>query len=127
MASSRQTVAAPATDHVAFPTHNVPRKEVAHIRAHRDNLADKLVPDCHGDRDRLLCPFIPLIDVDVCPANARIAHPYENVVNPDMWFRNLLEPKTRFAFAFYQCFHDSVSETRVGSKVDLGLNISPKL
>src|SRR5689334_16912183 len=66
-----KAVPASAANHVSFATHNHPWMEIAYVRAHLHNLADKLVPNHHRDGDRLTCPFVPIVDMQIRAANAR--------------------------------------------------------
>ncbi len=69
--TTSQAIAAQPADNVPFPADNLTRVKVRDVRTNVDNLADKLMPDGHRHRNRLLSPGIPLINVDVGAADAR--------------------------------------------------------
>src|SRR5689334_6099134 len=63
MAPARQAITATAANDVAFAAHDRARMEVVHIGANLDDFADKLVSDCHWDRNGGSRPIVPLINV----------------------------------------------------------------
>ena len=99
MAAASEAVAAAPADHVALAADDVTRLEVVDIRAHFDNLAHKLVADRHGDRNGGLRPLVPVVDMQVGPANARVAGPDQHIVHADRRLGNLLEPQTFLCLA----------------------------
>ena len=105
MASARQAIPAAAASHVPFAAHDVPGIKIRHVRAHLHNFAHKLVPDHHRNLDGFLRPIVPLINVQIRAANPRAVHANEHVIDPDFGRFHVLEPKSGFSFAFYQCFH----------------------
>src|SRR6266536_2205040 len=93
MAAAGHAIAAAAADDVALTADEVADLEVAHVGAEPDHLADELVADDHGHRDRLLRPRIPAVDVEVGPADACLADADQHVVDPDFRLGHALEPK----------------------------------
>ncbi len=91
-----QAVAAPSTNDMAFAADDVAGKEVADIRSHRNNFADKFVPNRHRNRDRLLRPIVPLINMDVGSADAGVSHTDQDIIDTaDFGFWYLFKPKSR--------------------------------
>ena len=89
VASPRHAVPAPAADDVAFPAHEVALAEVAHVGADLGDLADELVPDDQRQRHVLLGPLVPVVDVEVGPADPGSVHADQDVVDPDLGLRDL--------------------------------------
>ena len=98
-------VAAAAADDVALAADEVADGEVAHVRAERDDLADELVPDDHRHGDRLRRPVVPLVDVEVGAADARLVHPDQDVVDPDLGLGDVLEPEPLGRLGLDECAH----------------------
>ena len=104
---ARQAIPAPAASHVPFPAHDVPGIKICDVGAHLRNFAHKLVPDHHRDIYGFLGPVVPLINVQIRATNSRATHTNEHFINANFWRRHVLEPKSRFSFAFYERFHFS--------------------
>ena len=105
MPPPRQTVPAPPAGHMALAAHNVARIKIIHIRSHRHNLADKLMPNRHRHRNGLLRPLVPLVDMHIGPTDPRIPHANQHIVDPDLRLRNILQPKPLLRATLYQCLH----------------------
>ena len=105
MPPAGEAVAAAAAHHVALRADDFAREKIFHVRADFSDFADKLVPDHHGRGNRLLRPFVPLVDVHVGAADAGAIHVDEHVVDADLGLGNVLEPKPWFAFLLDECFH----------------------
>ena len=105
-------VAAAAADDVALAADDVAGMEVAHVRADLDDLAHELVPDHERHRDRLLRPGIPRVDVEVGAADPGLAHPDQDVVDPDLRLGDILEPEPRLGSRFDERSHESSSSRR---------------
>ncbi len=80
--------------------------EIVHIRTNGNDLTDKFVSDHHRHRDRLLGPFVPLIDVKIRPTNAGMSHPNQDVIDPVGWLRDIEQFETRCISRFNQGFQD---------------------
>lgn len=96
MASSSQAIAAASADHVTLAADDVAAKEVADVRADFNDLADKLVADGHRYGYRLLCPLVPLVNVNVRAADTGVVHPNQHVVDADRWLGDTFKPKPPF-------------------------------
>ena len=105
MTPARQAIPAPAAGHVPFPAHDVAGIKVGDVRTHFHNFAHKLVPDHHRHMDGFLRPVVPLINVQIRAADARAMHANEHVINANFRLLDVLKPKSRFSFTFYECFH----------------------
>src|SRR6185437_9955067 len=105
MPPSRKTIAAPAANDVTLAADDIAGKEVVNIRAGSDNFSYKLVTDGHGNRDGLLRPLVPLMNVDIGPTDARVVHLHQHIVDADRRLGDVFQPKTPLGFALYQCFH----------------------
>ena len=105
MPSPGQAVAAPSTNDMAFAADDVAGIEVINIRSHFDNFPDKFVPNRHGDRNRLLRPIVPLINMDVRSADAGVSDADQDIIDTDgrLWY--LFQPEAWFGTPLYQGFH----------------------
>jgi hypothetical protein len=109
MTAPGKTVAAAPTGNMTLSADDIARMKVIHVGADFHNLANKLMTDHHRHRNRLLRPLIPVVDMDVCPANARVADANKDVVDAILRFWNILQPQTALAAALRQCLHRSPS------------------
>jgi hypothetical protein len=102
---SSPAIAADAAGDVAFGGHTVADTEPFDFAAAFDNLAAELVPGSQGDRDGVLCPVVPLENMNVSPTDRRLVDLDQNVVVADLGCLDILHPDATFGFSFYQCFH----------------------
>ena len=58
-----------ATDQMPLGADDIARLEIDHVRADIDDLTDKFVTDGSRNPDGLLCPVVPVINVEVRAAN----------------------------------------------------------
>ena len=79
-----------------------------------DDLADELVPDHERHRDRLLRPRVPRVDVQVGAADAGLADADQDVVDPDLRLRHVLEPEPRLGSRFDERSHSPSSSLSLG-------------
>ena len=100
-----QAVAATAADDMAFAADDVARPEVGDVRADRDDLADKLVPDHHRHRNRFLRPGVPVVDVYVGPADAGASDLDQHVVDADLRLGHILQPQPLRLLPLHQRLH----------------------
>ena len=91
-----QTITTTPTNDVALSADDVAREKVINIGAYLNDLTDKFMTDDHWHGNGFLGPGIPLIDVKIGPANARFVHADEDIVDPDLWERDFLQPQTWF-------------------------------
>src|SRR5690242_7467891 len=81
MPAAGQTIAAASTDHMAFAAHELAGMEINHVGTDIDNLSHELVADNHRYGYRLASPLIPVVNVQVRPANACTIHFDQHVVD----------------------------------------------
>ena len=82
MPAAGEAAAAAAADDVTLAAHDLAGPKVRDIGAHLDDLADELVPDDQGHRNRGPGPVVPLVDVQVGSADAGHQDADEHVVDP---------------------------------------------
>ena len=70
-----------------------------------DHLADELVAHDQAGLDRVLCPLVPCVDVEICPADAGAENPDEDLAWARFWLRNVLQPQPRLRLRFDQRLH----------------------
>src|SRR5579862_2769429 len=102
MTPSREAVPAASANHVAFAADNISRMQIHDIRAHLRDFADELVADDCRYRNRGLRPLVPIVDVQVGPANAREQDADFYVVDARHGLRNVLKPQAARAVTFDQ-------------------------
>jgi hypothetical protein len=103
--TASQAIPATPADHMPFPADDVSRKEIGHVRADLDNLANELVPDHQGYENGFLRPLVPVVDVQVGAADAGAVDTNQHVVDTDLRHLDFLEPKSGFVLAFDKRFH----------------------
>ena len=80
MPPTGQTIAAMSAGNMTFADDKIALGKPADIAADAINFADELVPDRHRDRDRFLCPRIPVVNMDIGPADRCLERANEDVV-----------------------------------------------
>lgn len=98
-------VSAASANQVTFDADNVTGCEVQHIRPYIYDLTNKFVADRRRHLDRLLCPRVPIINMQVRTADAPAFNAYHHVVDAHFRLGNILDPEARFSFALYDGFH----------------------
>src|ERR1035438_6332928 len=81
MPTPRQAISATPTYDVSFPADHLADVKVLDVGPDLDNGPDKLMPDDERHRNRLLRPGIPLVNMQVGPANAGAQHLDEHVID----------------------------------------------
>jgi hypothetical protein len=79
--------------------------KVVHVLPDFLNRSNKLVSDLHGDRNGLLRPGVPVVDVHIRPANRRFMDFDQDVVEADFRHRNVFQPDTGSGCGFDECLH----------------------
>src|SRR4051812_42512886 len=105
MTPARQTVAAASAHHMPFAADYFARMEIDNVRSGGNNFTHELVPDRHGNGNRGTSPVVPLVNVQVSPANSSVAHSNQNVVNADRWLRYIFERQTGRTSRLHQSIH----------------------
>ncbi len=93
-------VTAVATGDVTFTGDAVADLKTAHFLADTDHFAHVFMPHNHRYRDRLLRPFIPVVDMHVGAANRGFANFNQQIVVAEFRFRNVGHPDPFFRFQF---------------------------
>src|SRR5262245_24098159 len=114
MTPSRETVAAMPADNVPFAGNEVARRKTLNPFADALHDTNKFMPDDHWYRDRLLRPGIPVINVNVGPADRSFFNPNEYVIVAYRRHRDFFQPKTWLRFAFDQRLHRLLHGLRLG-------------
>src|SRR5690242_11153709 len=115
MTPPSQTVPASATDHVPFSADDLAGMKINYVRADSDDFADKLVANCHRNRDRGARPIVPVVDVDIGAANSRVRDADQNVVDADSGFGDIFEPQSWRGLAFDQGLQRLPRSLRLGT------------
>src|SRR5215831_18071794 len=89
MSPSSEAIAAATADDMALSAHQFSRVEVVHVRSDFHDLAHELVPDDERNWDGRACPLVPVVNMQVCPADAGQKHPDFDVVDSDLRLGNL--------------------------------------
>src|ERR1019366_10825013 len=105
VAPAGQAVRAAAANHMALAAAQFPDSEIGHIRADRDDLAHKFVADDQRDLNGRLGPGIPFVNMQVGAADSGQKNADFDVIDANLRFGNLFEPKATTWFAFYKSFH----------------------
>ncbi len=105
MAPSGQAIAASAAHDVAFAADQVAGMEIVDVGSDLHDFADELVADGHGYGNGALRPLIPVVDVQIGPADTGAKDAHQYVVDPDARLRNFFEPEARLAFTLDERFH----------------------
>jgi hypothetical protein len=90
---------------VSLPGDQIADFEVVNVVPNLNDRADKLVPHRHRDRNGLLSPLIPVVNVNVRSTDSRLLDLDKHIIDPDLRDRNLFQPETGFRFFLDQGFH----------------------
>src|ERR1017187_10248688 len=105
MTSAGQAIAAASAGDMPLTAHDVAGIEVVYVRSNLDNLADKFMPDGHRHGNCFLRPVVPLIDVNVGPADTGIADADQHVIDPHRGLCDTLQPTPMFRAPLHQTLH----------------------
>src|SRR5262245_55710765 len=105
MPAPREAVAAAPAHDVPFARDDVADFEVRDIGPDFDDGPDELMPDDERHGDGLLRPGIPLVDVQVSPADAGPQHFDEDVIDADGRYGHCIEPDADVFLFVDQGFH----------------------
>ena len=95
-----------ATAHdMPFGADNITHLKIVNIVTHINNLADKLMANRHRRTNRLLCPFVPVINMHIRSANGRFQGLNQNIINSNFRNRHIFQPQPLFRFFLDQCLH----------------------
>jgi hypothetical protein len=82
-----------------------------HVLADALDHADELVSDGHRNGDRLLGPGVPVPDVNVRAADARLKDPYQHVVLADLRHMYVPQPEALGGLRLHQRLHRLLHST----------------
>ena len=105
MAVPGPAIAAVAAGNVAFTGDPVAYGEPRNVAADLHDLAHVLVAYCHRHTDRVLRPLVPVVDMDVRPADRGLANTNLYVVGPRDGLRLIFHPDAGFGLSLYECLH----------------------
>ena len=86
------------------------------------------MPDRQSHRHRRARPCVPLVDMQISPANARLQHPNLHIINADRRFRNIFQPQSALGATLNQClqFNPPFTATTLNSDSKLLWLIQPR-
>src|ERR1700738_1236 len=105
MSPASETIPAMSASDVTFADHEIAFGKTFYVIAHAFDHANEFMSDCHGHRDRLLGPGIPVIYMYVGPADGGLEHADQDVIALDFRHGHVLQPKSRFGFRLYDGLH----------------------
>ncbi len=111
MTTPGEAIAAMPAGDVAFAGDEVAFGKTFDVIADKIDNADKLVADGHRDRDRLLRPRVPVVNVNVGSADRRLQNADEDIVAFDLWDGNFFQPKSGPGAAFDDGLHCFLHKT----------------
>ncbi len=109
MASSRQAVAAMATDDMPFAADDIAGMKVLYVGSDLDDFSDELMANDHRHGNRPAGPCVPVIDMHVGAADAGAEDLDQHIADSDRRDRHLIEPEAFLILQFHQRghgFHD---------------------
>src|SRR4051794_2398482 len=105
MPPSGQAIAAMSANDVSFGRDQLAFLEVANGGADFIDHADELVPDRHRHGNRLLGPCVPVVDVNVRPADGSFLDADQDVIGTYLRHCNFLKVEAWLALALHQRLH----------------------
>src|SRR4051812_7094613 len=105
MPAARPTVTAAAAHDVPLAAYDIARREIPDVTADLEHFPDELVPDDQWRMDRLLGPRVPVGDVKVGAADARLVHADADVVDRHLWFRDITKIEAGAGRRFHERLH----------------------
>jgi hypothetical protein len=113
VAPTSAAVAAAITGDVALARHSVTNLKAGHGTTNLGNMAKKLMPSRHRDRNSSLCPSIPIIDVQISPADCSLFNLNQQVVRPDHRYWYLAKRKSLSSLSLYESLHHLAGAWRI--------------
>ena len=98
-------VAAVSADDMTFSGYDFARAELRYGRPHFLNDTAVFMPHVHADGDGLLCPCIPVPDVQVGPADGGLVNFNQYIVRPNFGHRYVQQLQAFIGLCLHQCFH----------------------
>src|SRR5215472_8561055 len=103
MTSTSEAVAAAAANDVTLAADAIANVEITDVGSNFHDFAYKLMTNYERNRDCLLRPRVPFVNVQVCSANAGCEDPDLHIVDADLRLGHILYPKTTLRMRFDQC------------------------
>jgi hypothetical protein len=101
VAAARATIAADTAGNMSFRGHPVADVKALDIAATFDDLTTEFMPDRKWNRNGVLCPVIPLEDMDIGAANGSASDLDQDIVVSDFRCIDILHPDAAFSIRFY--------------------------
>src|SRR6266849_8061878 len=114
MTASSEAVSTMPASNVSFADDKISRRKSSHVIAGKIDNPNKFMPDGHRHGNRLLRPRVPVIYMNVSPADRRFDHANEHIVASDSRNGDFFQPKTGLAFAFHDGLHCFLHDKKVG-------------
>ena len=92
-----QAVATVAANDMTFAADQIAQIEVVDVGADLFDAADEFMSGDHGHGNRFLRPLIPVPDMEVGAADARLEYSDQDVVDTDLGHRNILKEESLVA------------------------------
>lgn len=90
---------------MTFAANDFARMKIVDVRSYFDNLAFEFVPDGHGDWNGGSGPLVPLVNVQICPADPSTCDTNQNIIDSNARLRYVFQPQPRRISAFYESLH----------------------
>jgi hypothetical protein len=105
MAAAGEAVPAMTANDMALSRDELAFLKITHRAADLLDHTDKFMSDHHRHGNRLLSPRVPIIDMDVGPADGAFLDTNQDIVRPDLGDGDFLKAKARFGIPFDQSLH----------------------
>src|SRR4030088_504865 len=107
MTTPSQAVAASPANEVPLAGHNHSGIKIPNMISHSFDDPNEFMSNWHWSRNRSLSPGIPIVDMNVRPANRRFQDSNQNIKFAHLRQRDFLQPKSWTFLLFYQRSHRS--------------------
>jgi hypothetical protein len=114
MTPPRQAITTMSACDVSLPYHEIAICESFDMIAYIVDNADELMADCHRNRNCLLRPRVPVVNVNISSADRAFQDTNKHVIAAHFGNRNLLEPKPRLGLGLYHGLHLLLHEEKLG-------------
>src|SRR5690606_19677371 len=117
VAAAGAAVATVAAGDVPFARDAVAGLVLHHLAAHLFNHAHVFVAGDHRDRDGPLGPIVPVVDVNVGPADGGLRDADQHIVGADGGLGDVVHPEPRFAILLDEGLHATTFAAEKGRAV----------
>ena len=87
-----QTVPALAASNMAFAGYQIPNLKSLYAVSYFHDLSNVLVSCSKANRNCMLCPIIPLVNMYICSTNRGFVNLNLNIIRPNFWNWDSLHP-----------------------------------